>query len=409
VHKYVKEKGKSKVMKKFALLMAVILALLASGYWLSSTLLDSGPMPNSGSFEATVAASPTPTESGATVERGAIPTPGSFEATATALPTLAESGAMARATQAADSPEETPSPAPAESGAMEEVVRFSRFEFYGGDKQGAWGTVWHVNVDGKAVLRLAEDFRAVNGPALEVILIESAEPTRQEIAEGYKLADLKALEGTQEYQIPSDIELDSYRTVAIYGRDLDTVWATAELPEIFPEPAPTPMYTKEELIHMDPAEVGETGLPITPVEKINRTGQPREINVEKYRLVVDGAVENPLSLSYEDILAYPEKTDVVLLICPGFFVDNAQWSGVPLSLILEEAKPKPSAKEVRFHAGGYQSVLNLEEAQREGTYLAHHVNGRILPEEHGFPLRLVAEGKYGSRWVKWLDRIEVLE
>jgi sulfoxide reductase catalytic subunit YedY len=292
---------------------------------------------------------------------------------------------------------------------MEGTVRFSRFEFYGDDQQGAWGTVWHVNVDGKAVLRFAEDFHVVNGSALEVILIESAELARQEIAEGYKLADLKALEGTQEYQIPSDIELDSYRTVAIYGRDLDAVWATAELPEIFPDPAPTPMYTKEELIHMDPADVGETGLPITPVEKLDRTGRPREINVEKYRLVVDGAVENPLSLSYVDILAYPEKTDVVLLVCPGFFVDNAQWSGVPVSLILEEAKPKPGAKEVRFHAGGYRSVLTLEEAQREGTYLAHHVNGQVLPDEHGFPLRLVAEGEYGSRWVKWLDRIEVLE
>jgi hypothetical protein len=396
-------------MKKFALLMAVVLALLAFGYWLSSTLLDSGTIPTPGSSEATVAASPTPTESGAMVERGVTPTSGSFEATATASPTPTESGVIARATRPADSPEETASPAPAESGAMEGVVRFSRFEFYDEDLQGAWGTVWHVNVDGKVVLRFAEDFRAVNGPALEVILTESTEPTRQEIAEGYKLADLKALEGTQEYQIPSDIELDSYQTVAIYGRDLDAVWATAELPEIFPDPAPTPMYTKEELIHMDPAEVGETGLPITPVEKINRTGQPPEINVEKYRLVVDGAVENPLSLSYEDILAYPEKTDVVLLVCPGVFVDNAQWSGVPVSLILEEAKPKPGAKEVRFHAGNYRSVLTLEEAQRGGTYLAHHVNGQGLPEEHGFPLRLVAEGKYGSRWVKWLDRIEVLE
>jgi len=396
-------------MKKFVLLMAVILVLLASGYWLSSTFLGSGKMSNPASFEVTSAASPTPTEPGAMEESGATPDPGSFEATATASPTPTESAAMTRATQSADSPDETASPTPAQSGAIEEVMRFSRFEFYANDKQGAWGTVWHVNVDGKAVLRLAEDFRAMNGPAPEVILVESAEPARQEIAEGYKLADLKALEGTQDYEIPSDIEPDSYRTVAIYGRDLDAVLATAELPEIFPEPAPMPMYTKEELIHMDPAEVGETGLPITPIEDLHRTGRPPEIDIEKYRLVVDGAVENPLSLSYEDILAYPEKTDVVLLICPGFFVDNAQWSGVPGSLILEEAKPKPEAEEIRFHAGGYRSVLTLEEAQREGTYLAHHVNGQVLPEEHGFPLRLVAEGEYGSRWVKWLDRIEVLE
>ncbi len=344
-------------MKKFALLMMVVLALLASGYGLSTTLLANDEMPNPRDLEATAAASPTPTE----------------------------------------------------SGGMEEVVRFSRFEFYDDYKQEAWGTVWHVNVNGKAVLRFAEDFRAVNSSALEVILIESVEPTQQEIAQGYKLADLKALEGMQEYEIPSDVDLDAYRTVAIYGRDFDTVLARAELPEILPEPAPTPMYTKRELIHMDPAAVGETGLPIDPVENLNRTGRPPEINIEEYRLVVDGAVENPLSLSYEDILAYPEKTDVVLLICPGFFVDNAQWSGVPVSLILEEAKPKPEAKEVRFYAGSYRITLTLEEAQREGTYLAHHVNGQVLPEKDGFPIRLVAKGKYGNQWVKWLDRIEVLE
>jgi hypothetical protein len=314
-----------------------------------------------------------------------MPNPGYFEAKAVASPTPAE-------------PEE-----------VEEVVRFSRFGFYGDDKQGVWGTVWHVNVDGKALLRFAKDFRAVNGSAQEVILIERAQPARQEIAEGYKLADLKALEGMQEYEIPVDIELDAYRTVVIYERDLDAVLATAELPEVFPEPAPTPMYTKGELIHMDPAEVGETGLPIDPVENLNRTGRPSEFDIEKYRLVVDGAVENPLSLSYEDILVYPEKTDVVLLICPGFFVDNAQWSGVPVSLILEEAKLKPGAQQVRFHAEGYQRTLDLEEAQRAGTYLAHHVNGQVLPQKDGFPLRLVVEGQYGSWWVKWLDRIEVLE
>ncbi len=344
-------------MKKFVLLIAVVLALLAFGYGVSLTPLAQDERPGPGYVQARAVASPTPVE-----------------------------------------PE-----------AGEEVVRFSRFEFYGDDEQGVWGTVRHVHAAGKARLRFAEDFRAVDGPALEVILIESAEPTRQEIAEGYRLADLKAPEGAQEYEIPADVELDAYRTVAVYDRDLDAVLATAELPEVFPEPAPTPIYTEGELIHMDPAEVGETGLPIDPVGGLNRTGRPPELDIEEYRLVVDGAVENPLSLSYQDILAYPERTDVVLLICPGFFVDNAQWSGVPVSLILEEAQPNSEARQVRFHAGSYQITFTLEEAQREGTFLAHHVNGQVLPEKDGFPLRLVAEGMYGSRWVKWLERIEVLE
>ncbi len=348
------------MIKKFVLLMAVVLVLLAAGYGLGLTPLTQAVMPDPGYFQAQAAASPTPAE-------------------------------------------------PEAMGAMEEVVRFSRFEFYGDDEQGVWGTVWQVKVEGETVLRFAEDFRAGDGSVLEVILVEDAEPTRQEVAEGYRLADLKAVEGVQEYEIATDIDLDAYRTVAIYDRDADIVLATAELPEVLPEPAPTPIYSKGELVHMDPAEVGETGLPIDPVEDINRTGHPPEIDIEEYRLVVDGAVETPLSLSYQDILAYPEQTDVVLLICPGFFVDNAQWSGVPVSLILEEANLKPEAEQVRFHAGSYRITLTLEEARRAGTYLAHHVNGQVLPEKDGFPLRLVVEGKYGNQWVKWVERIEVLE
>jgi hypothetical protein len=65
-------------MKKFVLLMAVILVLLASGYWLSSTFLGSGKMSNPASFEVTSAASPTPTEPGAMEDSGATQDPESF-------------------------------------------------------------------------------------------------------------------------------------------------------------------------------------------------------------------------------------------------------------------------------------------------------------------------------------------
>jgi DMSO/TMAO reductase YedYZ molybdopterin-dependent catalytic subunit len=155
--------------------------------------------------------------------------------------------------------------------------------------------------------------------------------------------------------------------------------------------------------------VDNSDLPITPVEELNTTGTPVELDINTYRLTVEGLVENPLSLSYEEITAYPNVTEVVLLICPGVFYDNAEWTGAPVADILRQAKVKPEAEKVYFEAaGGYRQILTIEEAMSDGVFLAYEVNGQPLPLEHGYPFRLVVRGKYGSRWVKWLTRIEVV-
>lgn len=150
-------------------------------------------------------------------------------------------------------------------------------------------------------------------------------------------------------------------------------------------------------------------LPITPVEELHTTGTPVELDISTYRLTVEGLVENPLSLSYKEIMAYPSVTEVVLLICPGFFYDNAEWTGVPVADILRQVKVKPEAEKVYFEAaGGYRQMLTIEEAMSDGVFLAYEVNGQPLPVEHGYPLRLVVRRTYGSRWVKWLTHIEVV-
>jgi len=164
------------------------------------------------------------------------------------------------------------------------------------------------------------------------------------------------------------------------------------------------------LVQMDPAEVDNSDLPVTPVEKLHDTGLvPEGVDIKQYRLTIDGKVENPLALTYEDVLSYPAVTEVVLLICPGFFVDNAEWTGVPVATLLAEAGIKPEATDVTFHdlGGGYRKTLPLEVALQDGVFLAHMVNGQVLPAEHGYPLRLVAQGRYGSDWVKWVSRIAV--
>ena len=164
-------------------------------------------------------------------------------------------------------------------------------------------------------------------------------------------------------------------------------------------------------------------IPITPTEELNLTGiPPEEVDIDAYRLTVDGLVDNPLSLTYDEIMAYPAVTEVVLLICPGVFNDDAEWTGVPLWAILQDAGVSPEATEVSLRAmpvplaGSYTNVeskpytvnLPLEEVMgNDSIFLAHTVNGEVLPLEHGFPLRLVAKDRFGYDWVKWVEGITV--
>jgi DMSO/TMAO reductase YedYZ molybdopterin-dependent catalytic subunit len=169
------------------------------------------------------------------------------------------------------------------------------------------------------------------------------------------------------------------------------------------------VFDLQSLKNSNPATVDNSDLPITPIEELHTTAPSPDIDIQRYQLVVDGLVEQPLSLTYSEIISGPSVTEVVLLICPGVFVDNAEWTGVPVSFLLQEAGVEPEAKAIAFYAAnGYQKTLSLEEAEMDGVFLAHHVNGEMLPPEHGYPVRLVVEGQYGYMWVKWVNRIQVL-
>jgi DMSO/TMAO reductase YedYZ molybdopterin-dependent catalytic subunit len=170
--------------------------------------------------------------------------------------------------------------------------------------------------------------------------------------------------------------------------------------------APTPLSSTE-----GPAPTATpTPWPLTPVDKLGRTGTPIDVDIESYRLVVDGLVEHPLSLTYDELLAYPTVSEVLKLDCPGFFIDYAEWTGPLVKTLLDEAGVKPEATAVEFSEGGdypYNKTLTLETALGDDTLLAYQVNGVTLPVEHGYPVRLAVGSQLGSYWVKWLFRIEV--
>jgi DMSO/TMAO reductase YedYZ molybdopterin-dependent catalytic subunit len=158
-----------------------------------------------------------------------------------------------------------------------------------------------------------------------------------------------------------------------------------------PTPAKIPRYTE-----LDPT----TGLHVT--------GTVQQIEIAGYRLVVAGAVDNPLSLTYDDLRCMPRTEARPKLVCPGFFEDTATWAGTPLGFVLRSARVRPDAREVHLiSADDYSVVVPLKEALSEGNFLAYEWEGKALPALHGFPLRAIFPGSEGNQWVKWLIKIEV--
>ena len=171
----------------------------------------------------------------------------------------------------------------------------------------------------------------------------------------------------------------------------------------------TPDTPSSDIVRMRPDQVDPSLLPVEPIEKINTTGVPPEIDINIWRLEVYGEkVRNPISLSYEDLEAMKMVKKKVLLICPSVFYDYAEWEGVLLSNILKQARVKRNYNRIYFKAAdGFKTGLDREEIRGKLLFLALKVNGEVLPKEHGYPVRLVAEDILGGSWVKWITSIEV--
>jgi DMSO/TMAO reductase YedYZ molybdopterin-dependent catalytic subunit len=167
------------------------------------------------------------------------------------------------------------------------------------------------------------------------------------------------------------------------------------------------------LIGEDPAAVDPRNLPITPIAQFETMGLTKHpVNPRRWRLNVAGAVTRPLSFSLDQLKALPVTQRAVLLICPGVFAYYARWHGVSVDAILKQAGISPRATQIKVSgpSGEFQKseTFPLAPARTAKLFLAYGVNGVPLPEKHGFPLRLVAEGRVGSRWVKFVDRLEAV-
>ena len=124
----------------------------------------------------------------------------------------------------------------------------------------------------------------------------------------------------------------------------------------------------------------------------------------EWTLIVDGAVNQPLTLTLGDLAAMPRKTVNSPLYCLGSLVTSGDWVGVKVGYLLETAGLQNEAVSLTFHASdGYEIVLDLTEAFHENVIIAYALDGHLLSET----LRLVLPGKNGHNWIAWITQITV--
>lgn len=132
------------------------------------------------------------------------------------------------------------------------------------------------------------------------------------------------------------------------------------------------------------------------------------IDIDAYTLTIDGLIEQPVALSYDEVLDNQKYTKVVTLHCVEGWSVDILWEGILLADLFEAVDVQESADTVIFHSeDGYSTALPLQTIMDRQLMLAYKMNGVVLPPERGFPFQLVAEDKLGYKWIKWITRIEL--
>ena len=139
-----------------------------------------------------------------------------------------------------------------------------------------------------------------------------------------------------------------------------------------------------------------------------------------YTLTVTGLVERPLRLPLDRLKAMPSQTQITRHDCVEGWSCIAKWTGVPLSAVLNAARPKTTARFAVFHCYDvlerslsgevkYYESIDLIDAYHPQTILAYRLNGADLPVANGAPLRLRVERQLGYKMAKYVHTIELVE
>lgn len=166
-----------------------------------------------------------------------------------------------------------------------------------------------------------------------------------------------------------------------------------------------------------------TGADRSPFFRTNGNSMPRSPDYASHlasgfadwRLVVDGLVATPLMLSLPQLLTAPQRVQTTRHDCVEGWSAIAEWTGVPLGLLLKRAGLRPQAKYIVFHCADdfsgtpYYESIDLIDAFHPQTILAHRLNGQPLPVGNGAPLRLRVERQLGYKHAKYVMRIEAVD
>lgn len=152
------------------------------------------------------------------------------------------------------------------------------------------------------------------------------------------------------------------------------------------------------------------GQKLTPINNMPQTSikGTQNVNMSNYTLQVTGLVQNPRNYTYDEVLNHTSYQKVVTLNCVEGWNANILWQGVLVSDLLKDAKPLPTGTVVIFTAAdNYTTSFPIEYLYNNNILLAYKMNNVTIPPEYGFPFQLVAESKWGYKWIKWVTKIEI--
>ena len=161
---------------------------------------------------------------------------------------------------------------------------------------------------------------------------------------------------------------------------------------------------------IEATEFNGTKLTSISAQNNNALAGTQNINQATYTLTIDGLVDHPLTLTYADLQAYPQISQLQTLQCVEGWSFTAEWTGPSLSAIFAAAGVQPSATIAIFHTSdvpaGYTS-LDLSYIENSNIIIALKDNNITLTADRGWPFQVVSYGKYGYKWAKWVTRIEL--
>lgn len=168
---------------------------------------------------------------------------------------------------------------------------------------------------------------------------------------------------------------------------------------------------------MGTGEINRHGMPKLPAGQIRTEKWPvldlgfkPDISLQKWKLVIDGQVEAPVTLTWEDFMALPQTEDVSDFHCVTTWSRmDVPWVGVRLADLAALVQPRASATHILCHGyDKYTTNLSLEEALKDDVLLVHTADNKPLERDHGGPVRMITPQLYAWKGSKWINRIEFL-